>query len=72
MRQHELEADQERGGQRGELERRLAAAARTPSATAPTTSSTCEHALDDVQVGQARAWYCRQSQIENGDSRPIW
>ena len=55
VRQHELEADEQRRGERGELERRLAPRARRRAASAPTTSSTCEHALDEVQVGDARA-----------------
>ena len=72
MRQHELEADQQRAGERGELERRLPARARRrrrPRRPRGATSST----LLERRAGRAgRAWYCRQSQIENGESRPSW
>ena len=51
MRQHELEADQQRAGERGELERRLAPR-HERDATAPATSSTWRTLLQQVQVGQ--------------------
>ena len=53
MRQHELEAEQQRGGERGELERRLAAREER-DATAPTTSSTSSTCCTTCRSGIPR------------------
>ena len=42
------------------------------SASEPTTSSTCRTRCTRCRSGMPFAWYCRQSQSENGESRPIW
>ena len=69
--QDELEADQQRARQRGELERRLPPRAGTATATRAGDEQPLEHLLEPVQVREARAWYWRQSQSENGESRSI-
>ena len=72
VRQHELEADQHRARQRGHAERR--AAAREPRERERADDEQhLQHALHEVQVGNA-PWRGtgRQSQSENGESRPIW
>ena len=71
VRQHELEADQERTGQRGKLQRRLRCAARMPRRLHRATSSPSSTHWTTWRSGIPRAWYCAQSQSENGDSRVI-
>src|SRR3954470_9201288 len=53
VRQHDLEAEQQRGGERGELERRLAARDEVDGDRSEQERD-LEHALQQVQVGQAR------------------
>src|SRR5438094_10615615 len=53
MRQHELEAEQQRGGERGELERRLPARHEVGRYRADYEQD-LEHALEHVQIRQAR------------------
>src|SRR5205814_10248163 len=52
VRQHQLEAEQQGGGERGQLERRLAARDEVDGDRADEQCD-LEHALEDVQVGQA-------------------
>ena len=67
MRQHELEADQERGGERGELDRRSCVRGTNADDDGAEQDGDLQRGLEDVQVGEAG--YSSQSQIENGDER---
>ena len=71
MRQHELEADQQRGGQGGELERRLAPRHERRRDGAD-DQQRLQHLLQRRRSGIPFAWYWPQSQSENGEWRVTW
>ena len=71
MRQHELEAEQERARERGELERALSPRQEVRDDRAEDEQA-LEHPLRGVQVGDARRVVLPQSQSEKGESRPTW
>ena len=71
MRQRELDGEEHRGGERGELERPLVrgTTATTPARTiVPTWTTVCS----DARSGIPAAWYWPHPQTENGESRPSW
>src|ERR687897_292208 len=71
VRQHELEADQDGGGERRELQDRLPAGHEREQHRARGDEH-LQDLLDDVEVGHPAARYWPQPQIENGDSRSSW